>query len=146
MPGTMSPADFVSHISCHNSSETDTARVSMNVIYSNSGYRFVQKSFDPDRCGTVLAVAYDPWGIGITYFGYAMLAISAVLMLLGKRGRFRQLLTQFSALAGKGCCLVLLATMAAPACSMEAPRSRSSGSVLRHPQWPPLTGFQEATA
>ena len=65
MPGTMSPADFVSHISCHNSSETDTARVSMNVIYSNSGYRFVQKSFDPDRRGTVLAVAYDPWGIGI---------------------------------------------------------------------------------
>ena len=90
MPGTMSPADFVSHISCRNSSETDTARVSMNVIYSNGGYRFVQKSFDPDRRGTVLAVAYDPWGIGITYFGYAMLAISAVLMLLGKRGRFRQ--------------------------------------------------------
>lgn len=118
MPGTMSPADFVSHISCCNSSETDTARVSMNVIYSNSGYRFVQKSFDPDRRGTVLAVAYDPWGIGITYIGYIMLAISAVLLLLGKRGRFRQLLTQFYALAGKGCCLVLLVTMAAPACSM----------------------------
>ncbi len=118
MPGTMSPADFVSHISCRNSSETNTARVSMNVIYNNSNYRFVQKSFDPDRRGTVLAVAYDPWGIGITYFGYIILAISAVLMLLGKRGRFRQLLTQFYALAGKGCCLILLATMAAPACSM----------------------------
>ena len=68
----------------------DEGVVRMNKPLRYHGYRFCQSDYDSDGQGVVLSYNYDPWGIGITYFGYAMLAISAVLMLLGKRGRFRQ--------------------------------------------------------
>ncbi|MBR1733339.1 MAG: cytochrome c biogenesis protein ResB, partial [Alloprevotella sp.] len=67
-PGTNTPADFVSHL--------HDATVSMNRPLRREGYRFYQAGFDPDGQGARLSVTYDPWGTPLTYFGYALLALS----------------------------------------------------------------------
>lgn len=90
-PGTEAPADYVSRI------YTDEipcrkAEVSMNRIFSHHGYRFYQSSFDEDFQGTWLSVNHDPWGIPVTYSGYALLFISALWILLSPKSNFRRLL------------------------------------------------------
>jgi ABC-type transport system involved in cytochrome c biogenesis permease subunit len=87
-PGTNSPMDFVSSL---NFSNRDTATVSMNRIHERAGYRFYQSSYDADMQGTTLSVAYDPYGIGITYVGYFLMALSMVLFFFQKRSMFRSL-------------------------------------------------------
>lgn len=93
-PGTNAPSDFASHlkITDENRDKEDVV-VSMNNIYQTHGYRFYQSSFDRDLKGTVLSVNHDPWGTGITYSGYILLAISMMLTLLDRRQEFRRLLS-----------------------------------------------------
>lgn len=66
--------------------------ISMNHILKEQGWRLYQQSFDEDLQGSWLMATYDPWGIGITYVGYLLLALSAILLLLNKRESFVQLL------------------------------------------------------
>jgi ABC-type transport system involved in cytochrome c biogenesis permease subunit len=80
--------DFVSSL---NFSNRDTATVSMNRIHERAGYRFYQSSYDADMQGTTLSVAYDPYGIGITYVGYFLMALSMVLFFFQKRSMLRSL-------------------------------------------------------
>lgn len=81
---TDAPSDFVSYVS-HDGTR---AEVSMNRILSLGGYRFFQKSFDPDKRGTTLGVDRDPWGIGVTYAGYLLLlaAILGRFAVMARRG------------------------------------------------------------
>lgn len=87
------PSGFRSHVSIidPNSSATsassanDTAVISMNHILRYRRLRFSQASYTPDGTGTILTVIHDPYGIGITYSGYVLLLLSAVLLLLPKR-------------------------------------------------------------
>ena len=72
-----------------------------------------QSDYDPDLQGTYLAVSRDPWGIGITYTGYALLFVSLIWMLItdrlavkGKRMRRSTLFYTLFLLA----CFVLLLT------------------------------------
>ena len=67
MKAPMLPADYISHI-----------------LY--------QSSYDEDLQGTVLAMNSDPWGIPVTYLGYALLFVSLVWILLDPKGTYRQLL------------------------------------------------------
>lgn len=67
------------------SSACDTATISMNHILRYRRLRFYQASYTPDGQGTVLTVVHDPYGIGTTYAGYALLLLSSVLLLLPKR-------------------------------------------------------------
>lgn len=76
--------------------EGEEYRVSMNNIASYRGYRFYQSGFDPDMMGTYLAVNSDPWGIPITYTGYALLFLALVWMLFDPKGSYRQLLRKIS--------------------------------------------------
>jgi ABC-type transport system involved in cytochrome c biogenesis permease subunit len=71
-PGTHDPADYISFLKV----DGEMSRVSMNKIYSGHHYRLYQMDYDPDEMGTVLAVNHDPWGIGVTYAGYLLLALS----------------------------------------------------------------------
>lgn len=71
-PGTSTPMDFCSHLRIGNAS----LQVSMNKICEVDGWRFYQSGISPE--GSTLAVCHDPWGIGITYTGYAMLAIGMI--------------------------------------------------------------------
>ncbi len=91
-PGSHAPSDFVSTLIC----EGDTVSISMNHIMQREGYRLYQSSFDPDRQGTILSVRYDPWGTPLTYFGYALLGLSMVWVLLARGEEFRSLLRQLS--------------------------------------------------
>lgn len=113
-PGTAAPQDFVSQVSCHRADGTILrATISMNHILQAGGYRFYQSSFDPDMEGTVLSVNYDPWGTPVTYSGYALFALSAILVLCGRRETFRRLLR--SPLLRKGAvATLLLGAMGAP--------------------------------
>ena len=97
--GTKAPADFTSQIiitAPHTGSRQTTASVSMNQIVSHRGYRLYQSGFDPDGQGTILALNYDPWGIPVTYCGYALLFFALVWMLISPDGTYRQLLRKAS--------------------------------------------------
>lgn len=86
-PGTDAPLDYVSMVKI----EEDTISISMNNIGTHAGYRFFQSSYDSDGEGTTLGVAYDVWGIAITYTGYAMLLLSMVWILLSRKTKIRNL-------------------------------------------------------
>lgn len=73
-------------------SSSSTHRISMNKVLDVDGYRLFQTSYDEDCNGSILTVAYDPVGTGITYFGYLLLTVSMILFLFGKRSYFRQIL------------------------------------------------------
>ena len=77
-PGTEAPADYVSRVTCLSGAgeEAHRAEISMNRILEYEGYRFYQSSYDEDGQGSWLSVNYDPWGTGITYAGYLLLAVS----------------------------------------------------------------------
>ena len=86
--GTNAPSDYLSHILI----DKEPKVVSMNHIASSHGVRLYQISYDEDQQGSILAVNSDPWGIPVTYCGYALLFVSLVWMLIDPRGQFRQLL------------------------------------------------------
>ena len=86
-PGTRTPMDFVSHVVV----EGERQDISMNNILKHRGYRFYQEDYGDDGSST-LSVAHDPWGIGVTYCGYALLLLGLVGLIVSHNGRFRQLL------------------------------------------------------
>lgn len=88
-PGMSFPRDFHSRIRIDSNRIVD---ISMNRIAREGDYRLYQTSFD-GKGGSVLTVTRDPWGIGLTYLGYALFAVSGLLLLLRKAGlRFRKAL------------------------------------------------------
>ncbi|MBQ8101071.1 MAG: cytochrome c biogenesis protein CcsA [Paludibacteraceae bacterium] len=93
-PGTHAPMDYISRLEVTDNGLTTQGQVSMNHIFSYRHWRFYQSRYDTDGLGTTLRVSYDPWGIGITYTGYALLLLSMLLFFLQKRTRFRSLLRQ----------------------------------------------------
>lgn len=71
--------DFVSHVLLRSTRGDERLRISMNKPLSEAGYRIYQTSYDDDLQGSLFTVTYDPWGTGITYLGYSLLALSMVL-------------------------------------------------------------------
>lgn len=89
---TGEPSGYRSHVtildpdsSASVATARDKATISMNHILRYRRLRFCQAGHTPDGHGSILMVVHDPYGIGITYAGYALLMLSAVLMLLPKR-------------------------------------------------------------
>ena len=80
-PGTHKPMDFVSHVTVGDDSGEEDVTISMNHILKRQHYRFYQADYD-QKGNSILAVAYDPWGIGFTYAGYVLLFIALVALLL----------------------------------------------------------------
>ncbi len=70
----------------------DSGIVRMNKPLKYKGFRFCQSDYDSDGYGVVLSYNYDPWGIGITYTGYALLLIAMIGFFFQPRTRFRALL------------------------------------------------------
>ncbi len=101
-PGTSAAMDYASEVSIsqrnsvlRSASDQQTAdldhyRLSMNNILQLKGYRFYQTALGQDY--SVLSVSYDPWGIGITYGGYALLILSMISFFFSRKSRFRVLL------------------------------------------------------
>ncbi len=103
--GTSAAADYESYLSLIDGenptgegsvlatqSSIITAMVSMNNICSHQGVRLYQASYDDDGGGSVLSVNSDPWGIPVTYTGYALLFIALFWMLIDPKGQYRQVL------------------------------------------------------
>ena len=73
-PGTRTPMDFVSHVTVADGSAVRKADISMNHILRYDGRRYYQEDYD-DQGRTTLSVSHDPWGIPVSYTGYALLLL-----------------------------------------------------------------------
>ena len=104
--GTNAVADYSSKFIVTDGNEKSEGEVSMNNIYSHRSYRLYQSSYDEDGKGSVLAINADPYGIPVTYTGYALLFISLVWMLIDPKGGYRKLLK--SPLLKKGALIIAL--------------------------------------
>lgn len=104
--GTNAVADYSSKFTVIDGDDKSESEVSMNNIYSHRSYRLYQSSYDEDGKGSVLAINADPYGIPVTYTGYALLFISLVWMLFDPKGGYRKLLK--SPLLKKGALITAL--------------------------------------
>lgn len=86
-PGTSAAMDYVSRVTLFPGGE---ASISMNRILDRDGYRFYQTAIGDGY--SVLTVSHDPWGIGFSYAGYALLIIAIVAFPFSRRTRFRALM------------------------------------------------------
>ena len=93
------PADFITELrlldrskSSNRQLSVDEGTIRMNKPFKYHHFRFCQSDYDSDEMGVVLAYNYDPWGIGITYTGYALLLIAMIAFFFQPHTRFRALL------------------------------------------------------
>ena len=122
--GTQAVADYSSRFTITDGNQKSQGEVSMNHIYSYRSYRLYQSSYDEDGQGSVLAVNADPYGIPVTYTGYALLFISLVWMLIDPKGGYRRLLR--SQLLRKGALLLcLLSSMSYEASAQSSDLSQA---------------------
>ena len=114
------PVDFITELRLLDRSANANAKVTidegtvrMNKPLKYRGFRFCQSDYDSDQQGVVLAYNYDPWGIGITYTGYALLLIGMVGFFFQKHTRFRALLKNQHKwlMVGLGIAAVILAVI-----------------------------------
>ena len=75
--------------------ENGIIRMNKPLIYKH--WRFCQSNFDSDQLGVTLRYNYDPWGIGITYTGYALLLVAMIAFFFQPHSRFRALLKSLTA-------------------------------------------------
>ena len=110
--GTTTHSDYASHLTFSTDEGSTDETVSMNNIAVVEGYRFYQTSFDRDMKGSILTVTYDPYGTGITYIGYGLLIVSAILLLVLRTPRIKQLYRQLngSRVLAIGCLVLAAAT------------------------------------
>lgn len=114
-PATNTPADFVSHLEIIDGANEEVKKcsVSMNHPLDMYGYRLFQSGYGSDGTTAILTVNHDPYGTGITYFGYAMLLLSFVAYLLSRGNMFRATLRELR--RGAVAALLLFAAMSADA-------------------------------
>ena len=91
----------------------DEGIVRMNKPLKYHGWRFCQSDYDSDQAGVVLAYNHDPWGIGITYAGYALLLIAMIVFFFQPRTYFRALIKKQHTwlMVGLGIAAVVLAVV-----------------------------------
>ena len=87
-PDSKKTKDYISHLHITDGNTTSETVISMNNILRHKHYRFYQSDFD-EQGNSILDVARDPWGIGVTYAGYALLFIALVAILIERRKSFR---------------------------------------------------------
>ena len=121
-PGTHTPMDFVSYLQILDGGTTTDAKISMNNILKYRHYRFYQSDYDEEG-NSVLSVAHDPWGVGVTYAGYLLLLVALIGMFFERNGQFRTLLRKASASASVLLALFLTVGAALPASAANKPRT-----------------------
>ena len=83
-PNSKRPKDYVSHLQLTDGKTTKEVVISMNNILKHKHYRFYQSDYD-EQGNSILDVARDPWGIGVTYAGYALLFFALATLLVERR-------------------------------------------------------------
>ena len=90
--GTLAPMDFIGSLTIYDDNAVYHGETSMNRIYSYHNYRFNPSTYDSDGKGCTLQLSYDPYGIAITYTGYAILLLAMLLFFFDSHSSFRGLL------------------------------------------------------
>lgn len=105
--GTSAPKDYISYITITDDKQSKDGYISINNIFTYNFVRLYQTSYDDDGNGTYLTINSDPYGIAISYTGYALLFFSLIWLLIDPNGSYRKLLK--SPLLKKGMlCIVFL--------------------------------------
>jgi ABC-type transport system involved in cytochrome c biogenesis permease subunit len=86
--GSGKPKDYVSYLKLNDGDTPRDVVISMNNILKHKHYRFYQSDFD-EHGNSILDVARDPWGISVTYMGYALLFVALFAILIERRKTFR---------------------------------------------------------
>lgn len=143
--GTKAAADYESIISIGGDGAANRYTVSMNRIASHGGVRLYQSSYDEDGRGSVLAINSDPYGIPVTYVGYALLFFSLLWLLVDPRGTFRRLLRSDVLRKGALAILALMALQQPAAATTTFPRRTADHfgrmSVLYNDRIAPLQTY-----
>ena len=104
----------------------DEGAIRMNKPLKYHGWRFCQSDYDSDKMGVVLSYNYDPWGIGITYTGYALLLIGMIGFFFQPHTRFRALLKKsvFGQRSGlySACFIAIIVVLAAVMTKVVTPK------------------------
>lgn len=97
----VTPVDYITELRLFDRSAerpvVDEGIVRMNKPLKYHHFRFCQSNFDSDGQGVTLRYNYDPWGIGITYTGYALLLLAMIAFFFQKHSRFRALMRTLTA-------------------------------------------------
>lgn len=143
--GTKAPSNYVSHIVIRQNEKEIAGQISMNKIFSQSGYRFYQSGYDNDQKGSILMVKTDRFGLPVTYCGYALLLISMIGFFFSKNTGFRKLLHHPALKRGTAVLLLLLACNGMMAENRTLPKesARELGEVqmLYHDRIVPVQTF-----
>ena len=101
----------------------DEGTLRMNKPLKYHNIRFCQSNFDSDQLGVALRYNYDPWGIGITYTGYALLLIAMIAFFFQRRTYFRAMLRQQHKwmMVGLGVVAIILAFVMTKAVTPKPP-------------------------
>ena len=67
-PDSPKPKDYISYVQLKDGNTTTETTISMNNILRHKHYRFYQSDYD-EHGNSILDIARDPWGIGVTYAG-----------------------------------------------------------------------------
>ena len=86
-PDSEKPKDYVSYLQLRDGESQEDFVISMNHILKYKHYRFYQSDYD-EQGNSILDVARDPWGIVVTYVGYALLFVALVTLLIERRKVF----------------------------------------------------------
>ena len=87
-PNSNKPKDYVSYLQLTDGETQEDIVISMNNILRHKHYRFYQSDYD-EQGNSILDVARDPWGIGVTYAGYALLFVALAAILIEQRKTYR---------------------------------------------------------
>ena len=123
-PQTHAPADYITDLRILDRSKSNSETVQkrsgllvesgiirMNKPLKYKHFRFCQSNFDSDQMGVTLRYNYDPWGIGITYTGYALLLIAMIAFFFQRRTYFRTMLKKITSNSNDSCGLTALAVI-----------------------------------
>ena len=109
------PVDYITELRLLDRSRkplvVEEGKLRMNKPLKFCHYRFCQSDYDSDQQGVVLTYNYDPWGIGITYTGYALLLLAMIAFFFQKHTYFRSLVKKQHTwlMVGLGIAAVVLA-------------------------------------
>ena len=118
-PQTHAPADYITELRLldrgtknkEQGLKVDEGTLRMNKPLKYHNIRFCQSNFDSDELGVTLCYNYDPWGIGITYTGYALLLIAMIAFFFQRRTYFRTMLKKITSNSNDSCGLTALAVI-----------------------------------
>ncbi len=84
---------YQADIAVENAETNDTIRIALNSPIRAEGYSFCIGSISKEHIS--LLVSHDPWGVPVSYMGYAMTLASFIALFFDRKSHWRSLLKRF---------------------------------------------------